>query len=154
MVESEVSPVEAALRILDDELGAMTSWLASQDDPVQATATIRRFGDQISATPSLRAHQNDMMDQFNVVVAELLAERAGMSPHDPEPQIAAIAVLGLWRIQFLGLRKHLDGTRTPPEVQAAVSADVERAARLIDDGVRSFGAFMPNAAHCRRRSGR
>src|ERR1039458_4312688 len=65
------SPVEAALRILDDELGAMTSWLARQDDPVQAGASIRRFGTLIRATPSLRAHQSDMMDQVVAVAADV-----------------------------------------------------------------------------------
>src|SRR5579864_5614755 len=32
--EPEVPPVEAALRILDRELTAMTTWLAHQEDPV------------------------------------------------------------------------------------------------------------------------
>jgi hypothetical protein len=53
------------------------------------------------------------LDQFVAVAAEILAGRAGMSADDPEPQIAAIAVLGLWRIQFRSLSRHLDGTRTP-----------------------------------------
>jgi AcrR family transcriptional regulator len=134
-----VAPVEAALRILDDELTGMTSWLATQDDPIQAGTAIRRFGDLIRATPSLRAHQSDMMDQFIAVAAEILAERAGMSPDDPEPQIAATALLGLWRIQFHGLRHYLDGSRTPTEVHDAVTADLHRAARLINSGLASFG---------------
>ena len=135
LAEPGVAPVEAALRILDDELGAMTSWLAGQDDPGQASAAIRRFGTLIRATPSLRAHQSDMMDQFIAVAAEILAERAGMSADDPEPQIAATALLGLWRIQFQSLSKYLDGTRTPAQVHQAVTADVRRAARLIDTGL-------------------
>ncbi len=100
LAEPGVSPVEAALRILAGELDAMTSWLARQDDLVQASATIRRFGTMIQATPSLRAHQSDMMDQFVAVAAGILAERAAMSADDPEPQIAASALLGLWRIHF------------------------------------------------------
>ena len=66
-----------------------------------------------------------------------------MSPHDPEPQIAATALLGLWRIQFLGLTKYLDGTRTPAQVHEAVTADVRRAAHLIDTGLSAFGALLP-----------
>jgi|SRR5271170_4035439 len=143
LAEPAARPVEAALQILDDELGAMTSWLARQDDPVQASATIQRFGTLIRATPSLRAHQSDMMDQFVAVAAAILAERAGMSADDPEPQIAATALLGLWRIQFLGLSKYLDGTRAPAQVHQAVTADVRRAARLIDAGLNSLAAFMP-----------
>src|ERR1700733_4084748 len=36
LADPALSPVEAALRILDGELGAMTTWLANQEDPVQA----------------------------------------------------------------------------------------------------------------------
>ena len=118
----------------------MTSWLAAQDDPVQAGAGIRRFGALIEATPSLRAHQSDMMDQFVAVATAILAGRAAMSPDDPEPQIAATALLGLWRVQFQALGRCLDGTRTPAELHRAVSADVHRAARLIDTGLSSFPA--------------
>jgi AcrR family transcriptional regulator len=135
-----VEPAAAALRILDDELSALTSWLAQQDDLAQASAAVRRFGALIQASPSLRAHQSDMMDQFTAVAAAILAGRAGLRPDDPEPQIAATALLGLWRIQFQALSKYLDGTRTPAEVHQAVSAEVNRAARLIDGGLRSFAA--------------
>jgi AcrR family transcriptional regulator len=143
LAEPGAAPVEAALRILDGELSAMTSWLADQDDPVQASAAIRRFGALIQATPSLRAHQSDMMDQFTTVAAAILAERAGLSAADPEPLIAATALLGLWRIQFQSLTNYLDGTRTPARVRQAVTADVRRAARLIDTGLSSFPAFAP-----------
>jgi hypothetical protein len=78
------------------------------------------------------------MDQFTAVAAEILAGRAGLSPDDPEPQIAATALLGLWRIQFRALSKYLDGTRTPAQVHQAVSAEVNRAAQVIETGLRSF----------------
>jgi AcrR family transcriptional regulator len=143
LAEPAVLPVTAALRILDRELTDMTSWLAEQDDPVWAGAMIQRFGTLIQAAPSLRAYQSDMMDQFVLVAAEILAKRAGMSPDDPEPLIMAIALLGLWRIQFQGLSKYLDGTRTPAQVHEAVTADVHRAAQLIDTGLSSVAAFMP-----------
>ena len=141
LAEPGIPPVEAALRILDDELGAMTSWLAAQHDPARAAAMIRRFGTLIQATASLRAYQSDMMDQFTAVAAAILAERAAMSPQDPEPQIAATALLGLWRVQFRALSKYLDGTRTPAQVRQAVTADVHRAAHLIDTGLSSSAAF-------------
>src|ERR1700684_932132 len=136
--ERGVAPVEAVLRILDGELTAMTSWLAGADDPVGAAVAMRRFGALIQASPSLRAHQSDMMDQFVAVTAEILATRAGLSPEDPEPQIAATALLGLWRIQFRSLSKYLDGTRTPAQVHQFVSAEVKRAAQLIDTALRSL----------------
>jgi len=138
LAEPGISPVDAALRILDGELGAMTSWLAQQADPAQAGAMIQRFGALIQATPSLRAYQSDMMDRYVAVAAAILAERAAMSADDPEPQIAASALLGLWRIHYRSLSKYLDGIRTPAQVHQAVIADVHRAARLIDTGLASL----------------
>jgi AcrR family transcriptional regulator len=146
LTEPGVEPAEAALRILDDELTAMTSWLAEQDDLARASAAIRRFGALIQASPSLRAHQSDMMDQFVAVTAEILATRAGLSPEDPEPQIAATALLGLWRIQFRSLSKYLDGTRTPAQVHQFVSAEVKRAAQLIDTALRSLPSLTAKSA--------
>jgi hypothetical protein len=54
-----------------------------------------------------------MMERSAAVAAEALAARAGMAADDPEPQIAARALLGLWRVQGDSLRKHLDGATTP-----------------------------------------
>jgi len=134
--EPGLPPVEAALRILDRELTAMTTWLARQDDPAGAARAIRRFGDLIRATPSLRAYQSDMMDQFVGLATEILAARAGMSADDPEPQIAARALLGLWHVQAESLRKHLDGS--PARLRDLVTADVHRAGQLLQTGLGSW----------------
>ena len=131
-------PVQATLRILEGELGAMTAMLASQGDPAGAIGQMKRFGDLIHQTPSLRAYLSDMMDQFATVTAEILAARAQMSPDDPEPQIAARALLGLWYVQAASLRRHLNASRTPAQVHDAVAADVRRAARLIEPGLKAF----------------
>src|SRR5271165_7481774 len=80
LADSARTPVQAALVILDRELGAMTGWLAGQEDSSQGRQAIRRFGDLIRATPSLRAYQADMMDQSASVATEILAARAGMTP--------------------------------------------------------------------------
>jgi AcrR family transcriptional regulator len=138
LAEPGVPPAEAVLRILDSELSAMTSWLSAQDDPVAAGEAMRRFGTLIQDTPALRAYQSDMMDRFVAAIAGILAARAGLSPDDPEPLIAATALLGLSRIQFHALSRYLDGTRTPAQVHDAVTADVRRAARLVTAGLNSF----------------
>jgi AcrR family transcriptional regulator len=136
LADPAVPPTEAALRILDRELTAMTAWLNSQDDPAEAAEAMRRFGGLIRATPSLRAYQSDMMDQFVSLAAEILAARVAMRAEDPEPQIAARALLGLWHVQAESLRKHLSGP--PGQIHELVTADVRRAARLIDSGLSSF----------------
>ncbi|HEX3955514.1 MAG TPA: TetR family transcriptional regulator [Trebonia sp.] len=140
------TPVQAMLTILDGELGAMTGQLADPEDPSRGSQAIRRFGDLIRATPSLRAYQADMMDQSVTAATEILAARAGMTADDPEPQIAARALLGLWRVMGDSLRKHLDNAPTPACLHKLVTADVGRAAQLIDTGLRTFASPMPQPA--------
>jgi AcrR family transcriptional regulator len=140
LADRAVPPLAAALRILDAELTAMTSQLSEHPDPPAAIAAYQRFGDLIRATPSLRAYQSDMTDRFIAVAADILAQRAGTNADDPEPQIAAAALLGLWRVQFHSLRRHLAGGRNPSDIQANVTADVRRAAQLLDNGLTAFAA--------------
>jgi hypothetical protein len=77
-----------------------------------------------------RAYQADMLGQFVSVAAEILAARAGVSADDPEPQIAARPLLGLWHVQAESLRLHLDGSPAPARIHELVSTDVRRAAQL------------------------
>ncbi|MFE1836737.1 TetR/AcrR family transcriptional regulator [Streptomyces sviceus] len=143
LADTDHSAVETVLRILSDELRAMTSWIAAQEDPHQAAAIIRRFGALTRSTPSLRAYHRDMTDRLVAAAADALARRVRKSPDDPEPQIAAVALLGLWSIQFRSLGKHLDGTRPATRIHEAVTADVRRAAQLLDAGLASFEGAAP-----------
>jgi AcrR family transcriptional regulator len=159
-------PVEAVLAILAGELGALTgsdagprdagaggdagaeeagSWDAGMgrdggaEEAVRRQA-IRRFGDLIRATPALRAYQADMMERSISVATGILAARAGLTPDDPEPQIAARALLGLWRVQADSLRRHLDQAATPARLHELVTADVRRAARIVETGLQVLPA--------------
>lgn len=134
-----VTPIQAALQILAEELGGLISWLMAQNDPVAACSLFQRFGTMIRTTPALRAHQYDVTEQLIAVTAEILAGRTGTHPEDPEPQIAATALVGLWRVQSESLRRTLDGTHAPAVIHQVVTDDVERAAQLIDSGLHSFG---------------
>ena len=146
LADAAFTPVQAALAILDRELSAMTGWLAGPGNASQGRLAIRRFGDLIRATPALRAYQADMMERSVVVATEVLAARAGMTPDDPEPQIAARALLGLWRVQADSLRKHLEQAPTSARLHELVTADVRRAAQLIDTGLRAFATPGPLAS--------
>ncbi len=147
LADPAANPVDAVLQILAEELGALTAWLRAQPDLAGACASIRRFGALIASTPALRSHQSDTSTELTAVAAEVLARRYGLSPGDPEPQIAAIALLGLWQVQFRSLEKYLDGAATPDRVERAVTADVGRAGRLIATGLSALdSASGPRAA--------
>jgi AcrR family transcriptional regulator len=132
------TPLDAVLGILADELGAWASWLGAQEDQARTRASARKFSGLIYATPSLRAYQSEMNDQLIALATGVLADRAGMSPADPEPQIAATALLGLWKVQFRAMGIHLDDVSTPEQIQDAVTADVHRAAELLKTGLAGF----------------
>src|SRR4051812_21285515 len=77
LADRAVAPVDAVVRILDDELRALVSWLGQQPDLARARTSVRRFGELVRSTPSLRAHQRDQADQLITVAAQLLAKRTG-----------------------------------------------------------------------------
>jgi|SRR5579884_1013789 len=150
LADRALTPVQATLTVLDGELSALTGRLtADADADAEAEAdtdadesreAIRRFGDLIRATPALRAYLADMTDRSAAAAAGVLAARAGMTADEPEPQIAARALLGLWRVQADSLRRHLSQAAAPTLLHERVSADVRRAAELIDTGLRAFAA--------------
>jgi hypothetical protein len=51
----------------------------------------------------------------------------GVCTDGAEPQTAATALLGLWQIQFQGLKKYLDDSRTPTQVREAVTVGARSA---------------------------
>ena len=134
--ESAASPVDAAVAMIVSELETMFGQWGTGDkspDP----ALIRRFTEMIQETPSLRAAQWEMLDRMTQLAAERIAARASVDPDDPEPQIAANTILGLWRVQFRSTARHAVDGETGMEVRDRVIADVRRAARLIDTGRQS-----------------
>ncbi|OXM63303.1 TetR family transcriptional regulator [Amycolatopsis vastitatis] len=135
LADPAVPPVAAMLRILDDELAGLETTLTAAGDHDHALTTYRRFGDLIRDTPSLRAYRSDVADRYVDVAAEALASRTGLERTDPEAQITAAALIGLWRIQFHGLRTHLRPGHPIPEAVATVADQVRRAAGLLERGL-------------------
>ncbi len=133
------SPVDAVVALLTEEMSGLYEYHDLADHDQLDLRFIRRFVELFERTPSLRAAQRDMMERLAETAARAMAERAGVDPHDPEPQIAATAILGLWQVQFRAMARYSDGSRTPAETRELVLADVHRAARLIETGLWSFG---------------
>lgn len=130
------SPVEAMISILTERLRHLVSY--STHAGLTNMVMLRSFADMIDRTPSLRNAQADMTERLAQVAARAMATRAGVDPDDPEPQIAADALLGLWRVFFRATVKYADEERSIEEFERRVLDDVQRAARLIDTGLWSF----------------
>jgi AcrR family transcriptional regulator len=137
-----MSPIQAAVELIADEMRRQYDFWGEDEHQPQDLTMIRRFAEMLERTPPLRAAQRDMMDRLVDVAAQSMAARAGVDPDDPEPQIAADALLGLWRVQYRALRKYSDGNHSAAEVRDRVLDEVHRAARLIDTGLWSFGIVV------------
>jgi AcrR family transcriptional regulator len=137
-----MSPIQAAVELIAAELGRMFDFWGEDESQPHDLTMLRRFAQMLESTPPLRAAQRDMMDRLVDVAAQAMAARAGVDPDDPEPQIAADALLGLWRVQYRAMTKYSDGTRSAAEVRDRVLDEVRRAARLIDTGLWSFGMVV------------
>lgn len=128
-------PVEAMLRVLDHELQHTTDQLAA--DMPGATFVIQRFSELVDSVPALRNYHRGMMDRLVDATAEAIAGRLGRAAADPETQIAATSLVGLFRIQLRAIRQLADGTLSPRAVQQRVRSEVRRAATVIDHGLRT-----------------
>jgi AcrR family transcriptional regulator len=130
-----LDPLHAVQQVLEGELTSLTEWLNTQDDEAGARTSLVRFGDLIDQTPSLLAYQSLMLERYVAAAAGVLARRAGVEIEDPEPQIAARGIMCLWLIQARSLRRHLRNRTRVNMIQSLVTADVQRAASLLRDGL-------------------
>ena len=125
-----VPVVESVVGVLDRELGQFLQPLGGAADGPAADG-YRRFGKLIRSTPSLRAYQAQMLDRFVDETSELLSRRSDVQAQEPERRLAAIAVIGLWQVQFSSLGRHWAGTEDVQDIRTAVAGDVLQAARLV-----------------------
>jgi AcrR family transcriptional regulator len=133
-------PIAAALDVLATQRVGM---LASLPPGPRGLRALRAFIDLLESTPSLRAARRDLDARLVRAAAAAMAGRAGLDPDEPEVQIAAETILGLWRVQFAALRRHTAaGVSVDDGLEQMVSTDVVRAARLIDSGLWTFGTAV------------
>jgi AcrR family transcriptional regulator len=137
------SPVDAVVGILTREMEQFVTYLHSTNDA--NVRQILKFNDLIETTPALKTARTDMIDRLVQVAAQSMAARAGVDPNAPEPQIAADALLGLWRIYYRAIIKHSDQVGDADTLRDEVLDDVRRAARLIDSGLWSFATAVQGA---------
>ncbi|MGC2167727.1 MAG: TetR family transcriptional regulator [Acidimicrobiales bacterium] len=138
------SPVEAMVGVLRRELENFVTYLSTTD--MASFPQIADFNDLIDSTPSLKAARADMIERLAQIAAESMAERAGVDPSDPEPQIAADALTSLWRIFYRAIVKYSVEDLSMDALRESVMGDVERAARLLDTGLWSFGTVVQGAS--------
>jgi AcrR family transcriptional regulator len=145
-----VSLVDAIVAVLEADLEVVIDRWSSSDEPDEVASRIRRFGELIDETPALQTAFHGMCERLAQVAAQMLAERAGVDPDDPEPQLAASVVLALWMAQHRAMHRYADGTRSVREVHEVVLDEIHRAARVADTGLSSFNLVVHQGASSRQ----
>jgi AcrR family transcriptional regulator len=101
-------------------------------------ARIAEFGRLVRDTPALRAawgeHRHGVVDALRVALAEDL----GVDPDDPEPAVAARALVSLLELFYDSRARHAQPGVPAAEMHRLVEADLDRGARLLDTGMWSL----------------
>jgi len=133
------SPTKAVLRALGEDLEE----LEELSDEVHMFTLV--FAEMVASTPSLRAAWLDLQGRLVAVATEELAAHADVDPRDPEPMIAARAIVGLQEVTYESRLRHIEAGLRGRELRDAVLADLERAGRLLDTGLWSFNLLAQGA---------
>jgi AcrR family transcriptional regulator len=126
------SPTKAVLRALGEDMDDL------EDLPDELYPFLPLFNEMIADTPALHAAWLDLQSRLVEVATEELATFADLDPRDPEPMVAARAIVALTDLSFASRMRHIEGGLRGRELRRAVVEDLERAARLLDAGLWSF----------------
>lgn len=134
------SPTEAIVGFIEDETRGFDVM------PEEYRPLFLAFLRLIDETPALQAAHRRLAARMVEVTRQALAESAGVDPRDPEPSVAAQALMALWDVQTESRERHITAGTPIGEIGAAVLADVRRAARLLDTGLWSFNQVAQGAS--------
>jgi len=115
------------------------------ETPDELIQFVPKFAEMIDGTPALRAAWLELHDRVAKVARDELAVQAGVDPSDPEPTAAGRALAGLAVVAFESRVRHIVGGLRGQALREAVSDDLERAARLLEVGLWSFGLLARGA---------
>ncbi len=103
--------------------------------PPEAVWMLRAFDELVTSTPELVAAGRAMTSRIITAIATQLAQELELDPRDPEPQIVAHALMGLWELRESSVGRRTEEGLAGAELQEAVRSDVARAARVLENGL-------------------
>jgi AcrR family transcriptional regulator len=131
--EQGESPVRAMLDALSED----PEELEALPDEIHMFMPL--FSEMVASTPALRTAWLELQGRLIETATIELAAHADVDPRDPEPMIAARAIAGLQEVGYASRIRHIEAGLRGKELHEAVVDDLERAARLLDTGLWSFG---------------
>ena len=127
-----VTPTAALVGALKDDSKRFYAMVADEMPRIQ------EFSRMVRGTPALRAAWSEHRHNMVAALAAVLAEELQVEVTDPEPLVAARALIGLVELLYDSRLRHAGAADRPEDVLALVDADIERGARLLDTGMWSL----------------
>jgi AcrR family transcriptional regulator len=127
------SPTKAIVTAMKQDL-ARYEWVTAELSEMY----MPRFAQMVNEHPSLRAAWNEHGRRLIEVAREVLAENAEVDPREPEPLVAAHALVALHELGYEALVRHVAAGLKGSELRVAVESEIDRGARLLDTGLWSF----------------
>ena len=101
-------------------------------------ARVGEFGAMVRETPALRAAWGEHRHRIVQRLTEVIAADLGIDPGDPEPAVAARALVSLLELFYDSRLRHARAGLGARQLQKLVDADIDRGARLLDTGMWSL----------------
>jgi AcrR family transcriptional regulator len=127
-------PGESALRAFGRFMVVPRGMLADGDRAEQLAGIAR----MIETSPALLAREQQVFQRYTATLAGALAEETGAEPGDPEPWIAANAMLGIHRAIVSHSRRQVVAGVRNPELVEDVGERVRRALALLEGGLGAY----------------
>jgi AcrR family transcriptional regulator len=106
------------------------------DEPAQEIAAA---GDLISASPTLEAHEREIVARYTHLLAEQLAEEAGAKPGDVEAIGVASALIGVHRALVGYVRSSIRAGRRGPKLVVDARSQALRGFGRLEKGLGDYG---------------
>jgi AcrR family transcriptional regulator len=111
--------------------------LAAQDpDAIEFLAALTRM---ITESRALLARERQVFDRYTTSLAALIAEETGAGPDDPEPWVAANALMGVHRALVDYTRRRILAGARSPRLAREVRTHGKRALEALERGLGDYG---------------
>jgi AcrR family transcriptional regulator len=109
--------------------------MLAQGDRGEQLAGVARM---IESSPALLAREQQVFARYTATLAVALAEESGAAPGDPEPWVAANAMLGIHRALVSHARRRVLAGARGPELSEDVRERARRAVAMLEGGLGAY----------------
>jgi AcrR family transcriptional regulator len=106
-------------------------------EAIEFLAAVTRM---ITESPALLARERQVFDRYTTSLAALIAEETGAGPDEPEPWVAANALMGVHRALVDYTRTRILAGARNPRLAREVRARGKRALEALERGLGDYGA--------------